>query len=803
MKKLTYLFLALSISWQLQAQRQLRGKIVDKENLPIPGATIQESNNLDNGTISGVDGTFTLQLIDETSKIKVSFIGFETREILPTGDFVSIELEEDVTALDEVEILGFPTVAGRARIRVKAIQRLPETTVALTSEDMNKIGIRNLQDFTQIVSNVTFNQAQQPGVNFMSIRGISQIRNGESPVAVVIDGMTLPDATIMNMSLYDIEMMELVKGPQGTLYGKNAISGAVNIVTKEPGNDFKTNVTLSGGNGGYYSGLLNTSGPVVKDKLFFSASGRYKNFDGLITNTTLDKKVDYSQEYNFRGKLKWDPSSNLSLTYIQDNFNVDAGANYYVTVPDIFNPANGPLQADDYSTDPNGDIEGTSNLSNSLSSLKVEYFKTKFRLQSVTSFNGTKRFLRGENDYSQYAFSFVDQTSNSDTFSQEFRLISQGESKLSYTFGTLFQNSDRYLNTTTHLNNTYYVGTPEFPAFTNASAEDASYDAVGLTGTNDDNTIRTLAAFAFLDFQLSEKVVLSAGLRYDYDKLINDSRNDNTENLESDISVWQPKFSISYEPKDNLLLYANYGRGYRSGGFNAEATVKFDKVYDPEFTDNFELGVKSSFLNNRVIFNNSLYRINFENQQQYTFIPLASALLGIYNFEETTLQGFESELRVKVSNSVEITSAFGLNDGQIQKGTYNELTNAAAFDYETSREVDVSGNASPFTTRSTFSLGANWIILNTESKSINLNVSLDNRGKLYWDALETYVQDPYTLFNAKLSTTFDNIGVNLWVRNITNTEFNQEFFPTAEFGFNNLRFPNTPRTVGLDISVQF
>lgn len=782
------------------AQREIRGKILDENNSPIIGATIIEVENTTNGSVTSPEGVFFLTLTNNDSQIKISSIGFASQTIAVSNNFISITLIEDVTTLGGIEIKGFPSVTGRARIRVKSIQSLPETTVAMTSETMDQMGIRNLEDFTTQVSNVTFNQAQQPGVNFMTVRGISQIRNGESPVAVVIDGMTLPDATIMNMSLYDVEMMELVKGPQGTLYGKNAIAGAVNIVTKEPSNEMRNKVTVSAGNGGMYGGQISSSGALSKDKLYYGIAAKYENFDGLINNTTLNKKVDNSTEYNFRGKLKWDPSSNLSLTYIQDNFNVDAGANYYVTVPDIFNPVNGPLQADDFSTYPNGDVEGESELSNSLSSLKVEFFKTNFRLQSVTSYNATKRYLLGENDYSQYAFSFVEQTSNSNTFSQEFRLISNDskEDKLSYSLGMLFQNSDRYLNTTTYLNNTYYQG-----GFVDASAANAVYDPVGLIGNDDDNTITTFAVFAFLDYKLSSKLTLSAGLRFDKDKLINESRILGETKLETDISAIQPKVSISYEASKDVLVYTNYGRGYRSGGFNSAPTVKFDKEYKEEFTNNYELGIKTSFLNNRIIFNNAFYLIEFQNQQQYTFIPLASAILGIYNFEEATLKGFESEIKFRATNSLDFFAAIGINDGEIKKGTYNELTNAAAFDYTTSQTIDLAGNTSPFTSKSTFQIGAN---LNTDlSDNTNLNVSLnvENRGELYWDALETYVQDPYTLVNSKVSLQFKDFGLAIWARNITDTDYNQEFFPTAEFGFNNLRFPNTPRTFGVDLSYQF
>ena len=782
------------------AQREIRGKILDASNLPIIGATIVEASNPLNGVISAADGSFFLTLKEQNSQLKISFIGFVTKTVDAVNNFVSITLIEDIVSLSEVTIQGFPSVTGRARHRVKTIQRLPETTVAMNSETMDQIGIRNLEDFTTHISNVTFNQAQQPGVNFMTVRGISQIRNGESPVAVVIDGMTLPDATIMNMSLYDIEMMELVKGPQGTLYGKNAISGAVNIITKEPSNEMRNKITLSAGNGGLLGGLFTSSGALIKDKLYFGISGRYRVFDGLITNTSLNKKVDYSKEYNFRGKLKWDPSSNVSLTFIQDNFNVDAGSNYYVTIPDIFAPVNGPLQANDFSTEPNGDIEGESDLSNSLSSLKVELFNSKFRFQSVTSYNATKRFLLGENDYSQYAFIFAEQTSNSNTFSQEFRLTSteNENNKLSYTIGTLFQNSDRYLNTTTHLNNTYYTG-----GFVDASAANAVYDPTGLVGNDDDNVVRTFAAFAFLDYKILPKLTISAGLRFDNDKLTNESRISNEGKLETDITAVQPKVSLSYEANETVLIYANFGKGYRSGGFNSAPTAKFSKEYEGEFSNNYELGLKTSFLDNRIIFNNSFYFIDFQNQQQYTFIPLTPAVLGIYNFEETTLKGFETEIRYRVTSSLDLTGSFGLNDGEITKGTYNELTNAAAFDYTTIQTLDVSGNKSPFTTESTMMIGANFNTKVSENFSVNVNLNLENRGKLYWDALETYVQDSYSIVNGKISAKVKDFGIAVWVKNLTDTEFNQEFFPTVEFGFNNLRFPNTPRTIGVDLSYQF
>ncbi|WP_417444091.1 TonB-dependent receptor [Joostella sp.] len=799
MKKLILLFVFISQVCIAQQKKDIEGVVADKLGDPIVGATIIDKSEPTNGVVSGFDGQFTISIAESSKELEVSFLGFKTQIITIESNFLNVILNEDAEQLEGVTVQGFESVAGKARVRIQAIQSSPETTVALNSSSIETSGINNIQAFTSQISNVSFNQAQQPGVNFLTVRGISQIRNGESPVAVVIDGMTLPDASAMNMSLYDLELLEFVKGPQGTLYGKNAIAGAINITTKDPTNINKNKFTLSTGNGGLFGLGLSSSGAVVKNKLYYSITGRYKTFNGLINNTFLNEKVDFSKEYNVRAKLKYRIGIHWSATLVQDNFKVNAGGNYYITKTDILDPSIPVLADDDYSREPFGDIQGDSELSNSLSSFKIEGSLENVKIQSVTSYNATKRYYIGENDYSQYAFSKVSQQSNSNTFSQEIRLISKDKesTKLNYNFGGLFQNSKRYLNTYTFLNRTYYEG-----GFLDPSAANADYSTDPLIGNDDNNTIQTLAGFAFFDYKLTKKITLSAGVRIDYDKLQNKSKiNDST--LNNNITVWQPKLSLSYQLTEKILAYANYGRGYRSGGFNSEATVKFDKTYDPEFTNSYEIGIKTSFLNNRIIFNNSLYLIDFENQQQYTFIPVTPSVLGIYNFEEARISGFESEIKFKATNYLDFFASFGFNSGEIKKGVYNKLTNSANFDYETHETIDVSGNASPYSVKSTIQFGANSYFSIGEKSDMSLHLNLDSRGKQYWDPLEEYVQNPYTLVNARVKFNYNKIGLAFWANNILDTKYNQEFFPTAEFGFNNIRFPNVPVTVGIDLSYKF
>lgn len=152
-------------------------------------------------------------------------------------------------------------------------------------------------------------------------------------MAFVIDGVTIPDPSLLSQELYDLALVEVVKGPQGALYGKNAIGGAVNIYTKDPTNRMSNQVKVGVGNGGFKQAQFISSGAIVKNKFFYRLSAQYKDFDGLLTNDFLDEKVDFREDINLRGQLKAQLSSNFSVTGTYQYFNAEGGATYYSVNP--------------------------------------------------------------------------------------------------------------------------------------------------------------------------------------------------------------------------------------------------------------------------------------------------------------------------------------------------------------------------------------------------------------------------------------------------------------------------------------
>ncbi|WFO16586.1 carboxypeptidase-like regulatory domain-containing protein [Cellulophaga baltica 4] len=244
----------------------ISGVVTDGSDV-LPGVNILEKGTT-NGVTTDFNGNFQIS-VASGAVLNFSYIGFKNQEVNTTDKTVlSIAMEEDAKALDEVVVQGFTGVVGRARKRTESIQSIPESVTALNSEGIEKNGINNVTNFAKLVPNLKLNSSQAAGINFLTIRGIPQIRNADAPVAFVIDGVTIPDPSLLNQELFDLALIEVVKGPQGALYGKNAIGGAINIYSKEPVNTNKNNLTLGYGNANALLTQFVSSGAIKKIKYF-------------------------------------------------------------------------------------------------------------------------------------------------------------------------------------------------------------------------------------------------------------------------------------------------------------------------------------------------------------------------------------------------------------------------------------------------------------------------------------------------------------------------------------------------------
>ncbi|ANQ52481.2 TonB-dependent receptor [Flammeovirga sp. MY04] len=777
-----------SVSIVLGQNKIISGKITSSDQQGLIGATVLQKGTT-NGTVTDFNGNFEME-IPEQSTIVVSYTGYITVEFeVGNKTKFSIVLEEDAQQLEEVNVVGFMGVVGKSRRRTESIQNIPESVQALNFEGIKNAGITDLSSFATLVPNMKFNTSQAVGNNFISVRGIPQLRGGDAPVAFVIDGVTVADPSLLNQELYDLALVEVVKGPQGALYGKNAIGGAINIYTQEPTNTMSNKVKVGYANGNAKTGQFVSSGAIVKDKLYYRFSTQYRDSDGLLKNDYLNEFVDFRKDINLRGQLKADLTDRLSVSVAYQHFNLEGGATYYSVNPEGYE-FEGNLEPGGV-LDPNpkegnntivSDVLGKSSMINHNGNLKVNYRANHFNIQSVTSFNQVDRKTYGDLDFLPYDDFTQNEVTSSTTFNQEIRFDNKNKtSKLDWSFGGFFQ-------------------TVEEPFYQDGLVRDYdTWEQFNVVAADLTNFTQTLALFGFVDYKITNKLTASVGFRFDIDRFeqddrLNDVKSDRTNN------VFQPKASLAYQANKNILFFANYGKGYRTGGFNPAITQLFDKDFKDELTDNYEIGFKTSAWNERIIFNGSAFYTDFTNQQQF-ILDLTDFYGGIYNYDKSRVIGFELDTKFRLSKFLDLGFNYGISDSQIIEGGTTGGENGDATDNSV-----YNGNKTPFVPVNTFGVNLSSSIQISKELRFNGFINLDHTGKTYWHEsnLKEHTSDAYKLLNARVSMTYKKFEFEVWGNNLTNQQYYQEFSPGQFVGSpDDVGWRGQPLSVGTALTVRF
>lgn len=762
------------------------GTVSDNHDV-LPGVNIIVKGT-SNGTTTDFNGNYEI-VVASDAVLVFSYIGYQTKEV-EVGDnkTINVTIEEDAQALETVVVKGFADVVGKARKRTESIQNIPESVTAFNSEGIENAGINNVTEFAKQVPNLKLSSTQAAGINFITVRGIPQIRNADAPVAFVIDGVTIPDPSLLNQELFDLALIEVVKGPQGALYGKNAIGGAINIYSKAPTNSTKNNIKLGYGNANSILAQFVSSGAITDDKLYYRVSTQVKDYGGLLENVTLNEKADFSREFNVRGQLIARLSNNFKASGTVQVINAKAGATYYSVNP------NGNIFVDGFPGGPltpnpeegnniiAGDEPGRSDLKNFFTNLNLEYTLNKVKLQSITSYNHVDRSLSGDLDFTSFDDFTQGEKAETKTFNQEIRLNNiASDSKLNWSAGAFYQNIEK----------------PFFQDGMNRDFTDFSlFYAIAADVVN---TTETYAFFGFADYALTDKLTASVGFRYDFDTF---EQQDNLSGTTSERSnnVFQPKVSLSYKASETALIYANYGRGYRTGGFNPASTTRFNRQFEDELTDNFELGFKTSWWDNRFILNGSVFYTDFTNQQQYAF-DLATFFAGIYNYDKSTIFGFELDTKIRLSNYLDLTGSYGFVDSKIKDGG---LTGTEVTDPPTNLSA-FNDNKTPFIPASNFNIGLDSNIAINDKLDFNANINLSGTGETYWFEDNVAKSDGYQLLDARASLTINKkVKFTVWGKNITDKQYFLEYYSGAQFGgFDDFGWRGRPATYGATLSIDF
>jgi iron complex outermembrane receptor protein len=704
-----------------------------------------------------------------------------------------------------------------ARKRDEVLLDVPVVVNAYNAQEIASAGILRPQDFIALTPNMTMVQTQNQGTSFIVVRGISQARNSEPSVAVLIDGVLMANPSQFNQELFDIESIQVLKGPQGALYGRNAIGGAVIITTREPGDGIEGSITAGYDSGPGYRARFGVGGPVASSETWkFQLSGSYLDTDGYIDNPFLGEEADPFKDVSGRAKLIWEPSDAVRADLRLSISQVDTQALYF----------NITEQADDTSLPVRVNNRGENERDLMSASLKLDFDVGGGTLTSVTAYDSLEELLTGDQfDFlpipESALFPFgADQAQHQwldiEAVSQEIRYTSPAEDRLRWIVGAYVIATDRFIST----GNVFDDGSGVVPR---VKEDPLPFFAPQFSFLSDSQDNLAWAVFGELSYDFTDRFEGSVALRYD-----EDTRENTTEtpqefiptaiNCDTDPEpvpcaftgqvreeTWdelQPKITLRFKPNEDVTTYLSYSHGFRSGGFNQTGVGAapnpfgtlngIEDLFDEETADTYEAGVKARFADGRVMTGASIYHTKAEGSYFFVFDPTTSTQ-NLGNLDEVEYQGLELEIQAQVNDHVELYARGGLTDSEIK---------------ESARAASDVGNQAPLVSEYTVNLGANFSVPFGGEYEFFVRPDFRIIGDTWWWPDNFTKRSPVELLDLRAGVNAERWSIVAWSRNLLDEDYNAEWSP-GPFGFpdpgpvNNFVFKAQPMVWGLDFTYHF
>lgn len=700
--------------------------------------------------------------------------------------------------------------------RAETLQEVPISISVLSADEILATGSTDLKQISALVPNFVFAAGPNQGLANMSIRGIytrvePDAIGFDQSVGVYVDGVYHSRQFNANANMGDAERIEVLRGPQGTLFGRNTISGAINITTKKPDTtNFAGNLMLDLGNRSLVHGRGSINIPLIEDKLAIKVFAESFDQDGYVENiTTGNDNLASSEKTSGRLQLRYTPSDQTTVDLSVSSYESEA-QDYFFEHIDGF-------EADGRDFTTSNNTENTSKIELSNASLAIEHeFENGFTLTSTTAYlDDELRFLV---DVEGTAFPIIDarNTVTSEIFSQEIRIASPADRTYDFVAGLYFD--DEQSSSRAELIPGVFF---PFPPIQNTST---------ILGNDLDRT--SFAAFIHANFDVNEQLTLFGGLRYTDETKEQTTEPAQcevffacavfgdltiTETVDAPVDVTLDEFTwtggLRYQIREEVMLYGSVGTGVKSGAFNNTANpvaafASNDLVTEPETVTSYELGMKSSWMDNRLNLNLAIFYMDYDDLQ----VRLGCVDCGpggipdrfLSNAGEATSNGFELEMVVLPTDSLRINVGVGYNDS-----TYDRLENV---------EDQRAGNILRDASGNTVAFAPEWSINASAQHTTEL------MGGLLTSRLDiTYLDDRFsessfhnypddvleaqTLLNARVGyrPTNDKWGISLWVQNLTDDDsdvyrtFGSAFLP---MGTNRVQLQE-PRTYGVSLDYSF
>lgn len=778
-------FILISLFVYCQPTTSLSGKIITRKGTAVPAATVQLLNT-NWSTITDSAGLFTLtSILPGHYTVLVSSIGFaaQSKEIDITGagtNTIEVYLLYSSLNMDEVVVT--------AQKKEELIQKIPVSITSLSAGQIKEYRLWQANELTAIIPNL-YSANSGDDRNVTSIRGITTT-SYDPAVATYIDGVNQFGLDTYIANLVDAERIEVLRGPQGSLYGRNAMGGVINIITKQPGNTTSGFAEINTGNYNQQRFSAGIRTPLRKNKLFAGVAAVYQQRDGFYKNSF--KNTTYDKQHSFTGNyyLKYIASHNWNMTVnIKHHINRNNGAFPLVFINQ--NPLTNPFNLTQNATAKM--IDNTFN-----GSLSVNHTGKYVNINSQTAYQSNHRYYDAplDGDFSPIdGVTIINQYGKDwnkvKVITQEVKLTSTAAtfSALKWIAGVYFFHQDNPTKQTTHF------------------GEDA-----GLIGVPDKNFSITnttkgkstgFSAYGQLTYTVSKKIELIAGLRADYEKKNYTVRGeyqkepDPAFETRPDTSARvgytaiSPRLGVSYNIHTTGQTYITYSRGFRTGGFTQLSTDPSQPPlfsFKPEYSNNWEAGIKNSFWKNTVRVNLAFFLTKVIDVQVPSLV-LPDAIIVTKNAGKLTSKGAEAEIAMTLIPRLRVDYTIG----------YTDATFSSFKVFQNGTEIDLSGKKQIFTPASTHMLAIQYAVPVNRKKNYQFvfRGELMRIGKQYFDLSNTIEQPAYTLLNLRIGFIAKQWEVFLWSRNTGNKKYISYGY---DFGAVHL---GNPKTYGITLGVKF
>ena len=818
--------------------------------------------------------------------------------IVAVATFPATSFAQDATpAAEESE----EEIIVTARRQTERLVDVPASVTVLTADTLVSTGANSAQGFAQLTPGVTIvTGTAEAGDTQINIRGINGARDAESSVALVVDGILKTNTAQLNQVQGTLRQIEILKGPQGAIYGRNAAAGAIVISTMEPSDTLTGGGTLRYANENSIEGTVYLSGP-VSESAGFVLSGYYSTTDGFYRNEFLDRKVvDDQQVWSIDGrfmaelgddtevdfKVRYSDLSGASINF-NSVFHVPAfaGVNpaFYEDVNDhefryysnirptndqtsfdasikidhdfggvaltawaLYSNVEQELTADGTSADfaryisaalPSGNAGVTQcfastaantgypvNQPGAIGAIPVPFIfapanGSTFGAYSPTTCDGTQLQVREQED-----------------FSGELRLASQVDGPLQWQAGVYYLNINRDTGVS-------------LGADLGQGVSRDLYNAPGSSNPTslllaDAFTTNVYAAFGSFDYAVSDSFDIGVALRYDIEDRSSRSRVPTavdpftggpinpgqafgafTPQAETYRQL-QPKIELSWQPAENTNIYANWGIGFKSGGFNNQgsaaiiaannafvgSTVLITDQYNKEVSSAFEVGIKGSLFDNRVTFDLAAYHTDIDDMQFFEFFVGSFGLLRVVsNIDEVRVQGVELNTSVRIIDGWRLFGSVNVTDSEIRANSSrpstvgNESPYTADYTINLGTQIDFPMSDSlDFTLRADYRItGPTWFHSFQDQESPTLFSGLLPISAL---ALPAFVgnarydvaeREAFGVLNVRAGIEGRNWGLAVFAENLLDREYLNEVIPAIEFG-GSFASPGARRLIGVE-----